>query len=157
MNGLLYTNKEICMIREYAGVKSAAEIGQLLGRPKGSIENRASKEKISLCLGEYRLKHSAKDEAVIREYAGTKTAAEIGIMIGRSQAAVWNKARALGVCLKKVGEDHYKAKLSNLQVEMINALLVSGFKPHEIHKAAFNHVHYNTVQSVTSCWSRITK
>ena len=157
MNGTPYSNKEISTIREYAGVKSIEEISKILGRPKGSIANKAYKERISLCRGEVRRKHTERNKETIREYAGTKTAEEIGLIIGRTQRSVSSLALRMGISLKKIGEDHYKSKLSNLQVEMIHALIEGGFRTCEIHRAAFNHVHVNTIHSVVSSWSRVKK
>ena len=93
----------------------------------------------------------------INEFADSKTGEEIAMMIGKTKQSVYRKASYMGVSLKKIGEDHYKARLSNLQVEMINSLFMGGFKPHEIHKAAFNHVAANTIYSITSCWNRKEK
>jgi len=101
--------------------------------------------------------YTKEHEAVIAKWAGIKTAEEIGIIIGRTRASVLQKAPRLGLSLRLIGENHYKAKLSNLQVEMINALFVGGFKPCEIHQAAFNHVAANTIYSITSCWNRREK
>ena len=157
MNGTPYSIKEISTIREYAGVKSIEEISKILGRPKGSIANKAYKERISLCRGEVRRKHTERNKETIREDAGTRTAEEIWLIIGRTQRSVSSLALRMGISLKKIGQDHYKAKLSNLQVEMINTLFTGGFKACEIHQAAFNHVAANTIYSITSCWSRQTK
>jgi hypothetical protein len=104
-----------------------------------------------------RLPYSKEHEAIIAQWAGIKTAEEIGMMIGRTRASVLQKGPRMGFSLRQTGEDHYKAKLSNLQVEMIHALIEGGFRVCEIHQAAFNHVHVNTVHSVVSSWSRVEK
>ena len=101
--------------------------------------------------------YTEEQEDTIKQFAGIKTAEEIGLMIGRTKHAIYRKASYMDVSLKKIGEDHYKAKLSNLQVEMINSLFMGGFKSHEIHQAAFNHVAANTIYSITSCWNRREK
>lgn len=104
-----------------------------------------------------RVPYTEEEELTISEFAGIKTAEEIGLMIGRTRPSVLRKAERLGLSLRQIGENHYKSRLSNLQVEMINALFAGGFKSCEIHQAAFNHVAANTIYSITSCWSRQTK
>ena len=150
-----YTPEQEATIRQFAGTKSAKEIGLMIGKDELSVRNKAYKKNISL--GVARKPYTKEEEEVIREYAGVKTAEEIGVMIGRTRTMVLSKARMMRVSLKMAGEDHHNSVLSNLQVEMVNALTVNGFKPHEIHQAAFSHVHYNTVQSITSCWNRKEK
>ena len=104
-----------------------------------------------------RTTYTIEQDAIIKQFASSKTAEEIGMMIGRTKEAIRRRASYMNISLKKIGEDHYKARLSNLQVEMINSLFMGGFKPHEIHQAAFNHVAVNTIYSITSCWNRIEK
>ncbi len=98
--------------------------------------------------------YSPDEDLIIKKYAGDKSTATIAAIIGRSRQSVSIRARKLGLSLRQVGEDHYNAKLSNLQVEMIHALSNSGFRVCEIHKAAFNHVVYDTIQAAVVAYNR---
>ena len=93
----------------------------------------------------------------IRKNAGVISDKEIAKAIGKEQKGVQIQARKMGVSLRLLGELHHGSKLSDLQVEMINALTVSGFRPCEIHKAAFSHVHRNTVHAVVAAYNRKVK
>ena len=85
------------------------------------------------------------DDKAIKKWASIKKAEDIAAILGRSRQSLQAHAQRIGVSLKMKGEDYHTSKLSNLQVEMIHALTSSGFKPCDIHKAAFNHVNYDTV------------
>ena len=103
-------------------------------------------------------RYSEEQKATIREFAGIKTAEEIGIMIGRQHSNVLRQGQKLGVSLRvHIGEKHHNAKLTDLQVQMIHALSSSGFRPVEIHKAAFDHVTYDAVYKVIEAVNRKTK
>lgn len=97
------------------------------------------------------------ERSIIRKYAGKKSTHEIAAILGRSYQSIVREAGKMKVSLRLLGEDHYNAKLSNLQVEMIHALYVSGFQIVEIHKAAFNHVSYDTIHAVVHAYNRKTK
>ena len=100
------------------------------------------------------IRYSHDVRQTIRKRAGTKLTSDIALELGIEPTAVRKLAGVIGVSLRLVGENHNNAKLSNLQVEMINALTVSGFRPCEIHKAAFSHVHRNTVHAVVAAYNR---
>ena len=103
-------------------------------------------------------RYPEESKAIIRQFAGIKSAEEIGLILGKPTHSIYQQAKKLKVDIKtNVGESHKNAKLSNLQVEMINALTVSGFKVVEIHKAAFNHVAYDTIHAVTAAYNRKTR
>jgi|TARA_R110000803_G_scaffold125564_1_gene193201 hypothetical protein len=103
-------------------------------------------------------RYSQEQKNTIRKYAGIKSAEEIALMIGKRPENVHTQGKKLGVSLRvKIGEKHHNAKLTNLQVEMINALSISGFRVVEIHKAAFNHVAYDTIFAVVAAYNRKTK
>ena len=91
---------------------------------------------------------------IIRKYASTKTAEEIGVILGKSERQVRYYAGKKRISLKKTGENHKGAKLSNLQVQMLKALLASGFTASDIHRACFSHVHLSTVSDVKSLTTR---
>jgi hypothetical protein len=89
--------------------------------------------------------YTEADEGIIRKYAGIKTAEEIGLMVGRPVNAIHSKASSMKVSVRMIGEDHHSCKLSNLQIEILNALYVSGFKAKEIHQACFSHMSLNAI------------
>lgn len=89
-----------------------------------------------------------EETATLREYAQTKTQAEIGVILGRSPQSIANRAVKMKINMMKKGENHYGAKLSNLQVEMIRVLNQEGFNAGEIHRACFSHVSMTAVQRV---------
>ena len=102
--------------------------------------------------------YTKEEEKILRKWAGIKSADDIAVIIGRTRISVSSKAARMKLSLRtNIGEDHHNAKLSNLQVEMINALTVSGFRVIEIHAAAFSHVDYSTINSVTLAYNRKTK
>ena len=96
-------------------------------------------------------RYYTKEEAeTVKKYAQTKTALEIGIMIGRTRMSVLNWASVNKVSLRKKGENHNRAVLSNLQAEMVGALNDAGFSATEIKKACFSHVTLGCITGITS-------
>lgn len=100
------------------------------------------------------MRYTPDEVLTIKKHAGVKSTQDIAAILDRSYQSVVRKAGELNISLRLLGEDHYNAKLSNLQVEMIHSLHVCGFKIAEIHKAAFNHVDYNTIHAVVNAYNR---
>ena len=98
--------------------------------------------------------YSKEDVDILNKYAGVKNTSEISIILGRSRYSVLQKAKLLKISLRQVGENHHKAKLSNLQVEMIRALAESGFTIREIHNAVFSETSIDTIRSIVTFWKR---
>ncbi|PHS61659.1 MAG: hypothetical protein COB12_12020 [Flavobacterium sp.] len=105
-------------------------------------------------MGAY-IPYTEEEERIIKEFAGVKSTEEIGLMIGRCRIGVLKKAQRMGVSLRvHIGENHFGAILSDLQVEMIRTLSEAGFRGCEIHRAAFDHVADDTIYSIISFWKR---
>ena len=102
--------------------------------------------------------YTEEEENILKKFAGVKSTEEIAMILGRTKASVAQKAPRMGLSLRtNIGQDHFGAKLSDLQVEMIRVLSEAGFRGCEIHKAAFNHVADDTIYSITSFWRRQTR
>lgn len=95
-------------------------------------------------------RYSREEDKTIREFAGKKTAEEIGTILSRTKHGIHARINHLGISGMLVGENHRSSKLSNLQVQMLVALYCAGFTVNEIHKAAFSHVTLSTVDDVAS-------
>lgn len=94
--------------------------------------------------------YTAEEDAILKKYAGKKPASTIAIMIERSTGSVYHRLKKLGLSGKICGEDHWCAKLSNLQTQMILALHQAGFTATEIHDAAITHVSFSAINDCVS-------
>lgn len=72
------------------------------------------------------------EDAVIRREGGGKTAAQIGLMLGRTTNAVHQRAYRLKVSLQKCGDADYRTKYSDAVVEQARRLHEEGIGPAEI-------------------------
>jgi len=90
----------------------------------------------------------------IKRFAGVKSTQEIADDLGRSKASVVVQAMKHKVSLRMHGEDHYNAVLSNMHVQMIDALVGCGFTCAEIHINLFPQVSRNTVYAVVQKYNR---
>lgn len=97
---------------------------------------------------------SEEETKLIEKFAGKKTAGEIAIMLGRKRASVLGHAHYKGISLKRVGQYHCRAKLSDLQAEMVKALHAAGFSDTEINKACFQHVTRSCISGITTGMTR---
>lgn len=79
-------------------------------------------------------KYTLQEDAVIRKYAGIKSAEEIGMMIGRPKNGVHHRIKRLGLTGHLHGDHHWNAKVDSLKISMIHTLLDSGFKTSEIYR-----------------------
>jgi hypothetical protein len=77
-----------------------------------------------------------EEDSVLDELAGIRTGKEIGEVLDRPIGSVFGRAHKLGISMRKAGELHHAAKVSNLQRQMIMALMDAGYEPKEI-AAAF--------------------
>ncbi len=94
-------------------------------------------------------KNWSPDEVVLlKKYASSKTAEELGTILNRSKYSVCRKAHDSKISMRKIGENHKDSKLSNLQTTMLLVLSDAGFTPTEIHQAAFNHVCLSTINDI---------
>ena len=94
-------------------------------------------------------KWSEYDKIVLKKHAQTKTAYEIGVMLGRTKNAVVQASCRYKIKMEKRGENHRDSKLSNLQVEMLRSLIECGFSTTEIHKACFDHISCQNVIDIS--------
>jgi len=95
--------------------------------------------------------YTEQEIAILRRWAGVKTAAEIATMLGRSVRSVGYKLRDLGLSGQLYGEHHWSAKYADLLIAMVLTLYDAGFTPAEIyntlsraeldHKAIKNIIH----------------
>lgn len=70
--------------------------------------------------------------ATLRKYAGSLTAEDIGLLIGRSAGAVLGKAGGLGISLQKRGDKHHSRKYSCEDAELARQLHAAGVRPRHI-------------------------
>lgn len=79
-------------------------------------------------------KFTPEEDRIVRKYAGKKTAAEIGTILGRPAGGVRSRMKRLGVSGLMHGDAHWAVKVDGLRVSMIHTLLDAGFKPSEVHR-----------------------
>lgn len=97
---------------------------------------------------------STDEHDIIVKFAGKKTSEEIGIMLGIGRRKVQTHATRNKISLRKSGQYHDRAKLTDLQAEMVKALGVAGFSDTEINKACFQHVTRSCISGITTGASR---
>lgn len=76
-----------------------------------------------------------EEDCQLEELAGIRSGSEIGEIIGRSVGAVFARAHKLGISMRKEGERHHLAKVTNLHKQMIMTLMDAGYTPKEISTA----------------------
>lgn len=99
-------------------------------------------------------KWTRAEDAQLKTLVGQKTASEIAAIMGRPKNGVHHRIVKLDLDGRMLGESHWNAKLSNLQVQMLVVLHDAGFTVNEIHKAAFNHVSLQTVCDIAAARTR---
>ncbi|MGL4193211.1 MAG: hypothetical protein ACRCRU_11750 [Vibrio sp.] len=75
---------------------------------------------------------SEKEVLFLTKNASLMSADEISAKLDRTAQAVQRKAGKLGVSLRKYGEKHHLAKVSDHDVELCRALHDEGVKPFQI-------------------------
>lgn len=98
----------------------------------------------------YHRYYTKEESDIVRQYSGKKTAEEIGMMIGRTRFSVLNYASKNGIGLRQVGQYHCKARLTDLQAQMVGSLYDAGFSSVEIHKSCFSHVSRGCITGITT-------
>ncbi len=73
--------------------------------------------------------YSKIEDKIIYKHAGTKSAKEIGLLIGRNSQSVRERASRLNVSLKRFGDNNPKTKYSDQDVELSRCLSDEGLKP----------------------------
>lgn len=79
-------------------------------------------------------KYTRQEDDLIRQYAGVKTAEEIGAMIDRPKNGVHHRISRLGLKGHLHGDAHWNAKADNLKMAMIHTLMDGGFTSQEIQR-----------------------
>lgn len=96
------------------------------------------------------------EDKILRDYAGKKTAPEIAVILDRPTQGVHHRMKHLKLSGRIIGENHWNAKITNLQCQMIIVLYAAGFSINEIQAAAFNHVSVRAVNDLVSARTRKT-
>ena len=78
-----------------------------------------------------KMKWLSTEDAILKQYASHKTASEIGIIIGRSEIAVYRRASRLNVSMLKRGDSHWNAVLSDVQRLAVSIMHDGGMTPEE--------------------------
>lgn len=92
---------------------------------------------------------SPEDHALIVKYASKKSGTEIALMLGCKASKVYDYAHRNSISLRKSGQYHNNAKLTDLQAEMVKALGQAGFSDTEINKSCFPHLSRGCIAGVT--------
>ncbi|WP_099062546.1 DNA-binding protein [Serratia sp. BW106] len=66
---------------------------------------------------------------ILRKYATSLTAEDIGLLIGRTKEAVISRASKLHISLQKRGDYHHSAKYSQEDIELARQLYSAGVRP----------------------------
>lgn len=88
-----------------------------------------------VCTGKGNPKFSREEDSMIRKWAGVKSTAEIAELVtelGRRKCyahTIKNRARKLGVSLRRTGEAFPHSKASDEDVELCRALYEAGMRP----------------------------
>lgn len=77
-------------------------------------------------------KFSPEEDTILRQYARTHTAQQIGDMLNRTRRSVVNRVVRLGISMIKCGENHYAVKHSDHDIELCRALYDEGMTVAEI-------------------------
>lgn len=78
------------------------------------------------------MKYTPAEIQLIREYAATHTAKQIGEILGRSRRSVLQKAGSLKVSIGRSGDRHYNVKHTDHDVELCRALYDEGLNCRQI-------------------------
>jgi len=79
-------------------------------------------------------RYTREEDNVIRNYCQTKTAEEIGMMLGRPKNGVHHRIKKLGLSGRIQGEHHWKCKHSDLVKLAIGIMSDGGMTTGEIHR-----------------------
>lgn len=78
--------------------------------------------------------YTFREDCLIRNFAGIKTAEEMGLMLGRTRSSIHHRVKKLGLNGVIHGEHHWASKVDSLKMAMIHTLLDSGFSSSEVHR-----------------------
>lgn len=92
---------------------------------------------------------TTKEDRLLKQFAGKKTAEELSVIIGRSKHGVHHRINKLGLNGYLRGEHHKNAKVSSVHAQMIVVLKDAGFTTNEIH-SVFNDVCLFTICDVAA-------
>lgn len=92
---------------------------------------------------------TTKEDRLLKQFAGKKTAEELSVIIGRSKHGVHHRINKLGLNGYLRGEYNQNAKLSGTNAQMIQVLYDAGFTANEIQKAFVN-VNISTICDIAA-------
>ncbi|EGQ7810305.1 hypothetical protein I6Y99_004346 [Vibrio parahaemolyticus] len=138
-----------------AGTKPAQEIADSYNIPIGYLRHIASKRKVSLAfyLQVERIEWGKDEEAFLKKYATVLSAAELAKGLKRTENSIKDKARSLGISLRKNGVNHHLSKHSPDIVERCRRLHDDGHTVSAISRTL--ELPYSYVSSVVNYWSRL--
>ena len=92
------------------------------------------------------MKFTRSEITLIRNLARSHTAQQIADMTGRSRRSIANKALALGISMKKNGDNHYNVKHSDHDIELCRTLYDEGLPIRDIsEKMEINQGHLSNI------------
>lgn len=82
---------------------------------------------------------------------------QLMLLLGRTECSVRARIRRLNLRAQKVGENHHRAKISNLKAGMVGALYDAGYTPMEIYRffTEPTDISYNYIQEICQCRARV--
>jgi hypothetical protein len=89
-----WSAEEERMLRKLCGVKTYAEIAEILGRNVASVRHHASELHLAALPPQ---SWSARDRRRLRDLYATRTYDELAVLLGRTAAAVKSQARRMGL------------------------------------------------------------
>lgn len=118
-----------------AGLVSVRQICDRFKISETKLRSAAVYRKISLAFDRpltFRKKWDLDEIRNLKELAGFKCSAEIGIILNRSESSVKSKACSIGLSLLQIGENSSSSKYSNHDIELCRLLDEEGLTPTEI-------------------------
>ncbi|WP_375751575.1 hypothetical protein [Vibrio sp. HN007] len=118
-----------------AGTRPAKDIAADCGISADYFRSQASRRGISTAftlVGVNKMPWSNDEVKFLKRNAQLLTAKQIANKLTRTEVSVKSKARKLGICLQKHGENHPLAKVSNHDVELCRQLEEAGLRPYQI-------------------------
>ena len=97
------------------------------------------------------------EERYMIKYAKILTKAQIAENLGRTLCSIKSKGDKMGLDMKKEGQYNHKAKLTDIQAEMIRVLDDYGFRKIDIHAVFKDKISYHGLQRITRCEVRTIK
>ncbi|HBN6266150.1 TPA: hypothetical protein L3N15_004131 [Vibrio parahaemolyticus] len=138
-----------------AGTRPAQDIADSYGIPINYLRHIASKRKVSLAfyIQVERIEWTKDEEAFLKKYATVLSAAELAKGLKRTENSIKDKARSLGISLRKSGVNHHLSRYSPDIVELCRRLHDDGHTVSAISRTLG--MSYSYVSSIVNYWSRL--